>query len=95
MAEIKFYRVARNGEGYSRSYDSVGSARNLISNNSPWGTGSWRGVNSKTFKESIYDWKTETHNSIQAVYTIQKLTPVLKPLEGGSLQLDMEWVDLV
>lgn len=35
-----------------------------------------------------------TNNCTKGRVIIQKLTPVLKPLEGGSLQLDLEWVDL-
>ena len=30
----------------------------------------------------------------EIAYAIQKLTPVLKPLDNGSLQLAMEWVNV-
>ena len=84
MSSFDLYRGVRNGWGWTEPHQSLGVTRNILSQFVGEGRGTFAGVNRAEFKL----------NGTVCVYTVQKLTPVLKPLENGSLQLDLEWVDL-
>lgn len=84
MANNELFRVTRDGVKTYGPYDTLYMARNVASQ--CYG-GYWNGKNSDMRPNR---WDLSIFHKIQ----IQKLTPVLKPLEGGSLRLDLEWVDL-
>lgn len=90
MSDNELFRVTKNGVKTYGPYDTLYIARNVASQRyGAW----WQGINRQTIK--TYGSGPEGRTVVSSFeVTIQKLTPVLKPLEGGSLQLDMEWVDL-
>lgn len=94
-----FYRIVRDGgqagwndTGYG-PYSSLAVARNVASQQ--FG-GYWRGVNSVTKAEKIYNHVTNERGIVQVTYKIQKLTAVLKPFKEGfpALLLGLDWVDV-
>lgn len=84
MSDNELFRVTRSGIAMYGPYDTLAVARNVASQ--MFG-GWWQGKN-HSMRNGV--WNGPTNQRIQ----IQKLTPVLKPLGNGSLQLDVEWVDL-
>lgn len=90
MSDNELFRVTKNGVKTYGPYDTLYMARNVASQR--YG-GYWAGRNGQIIRKYGNGPEGRAVVSILDI-KIQKLTPVLKPLEGGSLQLDLEWVDL-